>query len=202
MTTYILTCFNESEHAGNFMLFQKPQPVPVPGGAASLAWFARPTQPGKSSIIQWTIDYGFVWSQSSTLQPGTVFQPAQFVPADPMGINLIQYGQDEHGVPHLSDPSANGQRGYLTIQQAVTVTPRRSAVGIAMSGVPVAAVLAEPVMMAPFVPHPNYWLAFGQYQAGEVLDVETILDAVEVQFLPNQYTRSAFRAKDGRISLS
>lgn len=57
-------------------------------------------------------------------------------------------------------------------------------VGIGMSGSPTFVVNAQPNMNLTFTPHPEYWIAFGNFNAGEVIDVQAISNAAKIDFPP------------------
>ncbi|HEV7309250.1 protein rhiA [Ensifer sp.] len=182
MTTLSLTCVNNSELTGSFTVFQKAPPTTVPGDLFSLAWFARPTAPGSQVTFDWSPDHCFVWSETGVLQPGVNFAASQVEPANPDGQNLIQLTEDRDGATMFANPSFDGALGSLTIQQLANVVPNRTSVGIGMAGSGTFAIQAAPNMTAVFTPHPNYWVTFGNYQTGDVIDIEDVSGAVEVTY--------------------
>ena len=191
MTTLSLTCENKSQMSGSFAVFQKPPPMTVPGNVFSLAWFARPTAPSSRVTFSWTLDYSFVWSETGVLQPGINFAAWQNLPADPNGQNIVQLTQDNYGATTFANPNGSGALGSLTVQQLTNVVPNRTSVGIGMAGSGTFAVQAAPNMTAVFTPHPNYWVIFGNYQTGDVMDIEDVSSAVEVTFGGALATRTA-----------
>ncbi len=40
-----------------------------------------------------------------------------------------------------------------------------------------------------FLPHPRYWVAFGTYQVGEVVDIESMTNAIEIVYEPDVFER-------------
>ncbi|MBZ5760799.1 MULTISPECIES: hypothetical protein [Rhizobium] len=182
MTTYSLTCINNSQMSGSFAVFQKPPPMTIPGNIFSLAWFARPTAVSSKVTFTWGLDYSFVWSETGLLQPGINFAATQNVAADPNGQNVVQLTQDGFGATTFANPAGTGAIGSLTIQQLSNVQPNYTSVGIGMAGSGTHAVQAAPNMTAVFTPHPNYWVIFGNYTTGDVMDIEDISSAVEVTY--------------------
>ena len=202
MTTYSLTCLNNSQLHGSFAVFQKAPPMTVPGNVFSLAWFARPAAPGSRVTFTWNLDYSFVWSETGLLQPGINFSATQVIGADPNGQNLVQLTQDSWGATTFANPSVTGALGSLTIQQLSNVVPNRTTVGIGMAGSGTFAVQAAPNMTAVFTPHPNYWVLFGNLETGDVIDVEDVTGAVEVTYGGALTSRTAALGLDNLISVS
>ncbi|HBF28468.1 protein rhiA [Rhizobium sp.] len=202
MTTYSLTCVNNSDTSGSFAIFQKAPPTPTPGNVFSLAWFARPAAPGSQVKFTWGLDYSFVWSETGELKPGITFDASQVLPADPYGKNMVQLTRDKWGATTFVNPSANGAVGSLTIQQLANVTPNQTSVGVGMSGSGTFAIQAASNMTAVFTPHPNYWVVFGNYQTGDVMDIEDVTGAVEVTYGGAQTSRSAILGLDNLITVS
>ena len=60
-----------------------------------------------------------------------------------------------------------------------------------MSGSPVLAVQAGPNLSFIFKPHPRYWVCFGNYYEGEVIDLNEMTNAQEIKFGPNEYALHA-----------
>jgi hypothetical protein len=202
MTQYSLTCINNSTQLGSFAVFQKPPASQVPSNVFSLAWFARPAHPGTRVTFQWTVDYSFVWSETGILIPGITFDASEVVPADPYGQNFVQLTQDKWGASFFDGLGRNGTIGALTIQQLADVVPNRTSVGVGMSGSGTFAVQAAPNMTAVFTPHPNYWVLFGNYQAGQVMDIEDVSGEVEVTYGGSLTSRSAVLSLDNIITVS
>ncbi|SDN97239.1 hypothetical protein [Ensifer sp. YR511] len=172
------------------------------GDILSLAWLARPTAPGSRVTFTWSLDYCFTWSETGVLQPGLAFSASQVRPANPDGENMIQLTEDEYGATMFANPSTNGAPGSLTIEQLSNVVPNRTAVGIGMSGAGTFAIQAAPNMTAVFTPHPNYWVVFGNYEMGDVIDVEDITGAVEVIYGGSLTSRAATLGLDNLITIS
>lgn len=60
-----------------------------------------------------------------------------------------------------------------------------------MSGFGTSAVQAQPNMNLIFTPHPQYWIAFGSYSPGEVLDISHMNYPAQVVFPPSTYSMRA-----------
>ncbi len=202
MTKYSLTCMNNSQLSGSFAVFQKAPPSTIPGNVFSLAWFARPTAPGSQVTFSWGLDYSFVWSETGLLQPGINFAASQAVAADPDRLNLVQLTKDKYGATTFGHANGNGALGSLTIQQLSNVAPNKTSVGIGMSGSGTFAVQAAPNMTAVFTPHPNYWVVFGNYETGDVMDIQDVTEAVEVTYGGALTSRTANLSIENLIAVS
>jgi len=201
MTSYSLTCVNNSQLAGSFAVFQRA-PETTPEGVLSLAWFTRPTAPGSSVTFHWRPDLNFVWSETGALDSGITFRATQVEPADPNGQNLIQLTEDANGATTFVNPSNSGALGSLTIEQLSNVVPNRTTVGIGMAGAATFLVQAAPNMTAVFTPHPNYWVVFGDYSSGDIINFEEITGAVEVAYGGALTERTASLGLDNLISVT
>jgi hypothetical protein len=188
--------------AGSFVVFQKPSPATMPGNVFTLAWMARATHPGTSVTFQWDTGYSFVWSETGALVPGINFNASQVTPADLDRMNCVQLTVDSYGASYFTAPDGSGAPGSLTIKQLASVVPDRTSVGIGMSGSGTCAIQAAPNLTAVFTPAPNYWVAFGNYQTGEVLDLEDAVGAVEVTYGGSRTSRTAVLGLDNLITVS
>lgn len=73
---------------------------------------------------------------------------------------------------------------------------KEASVGIGMSGSPTFAVQAQSNMSLMFTPHPNYWITFGNFESGQVLDLEAITDCSMVEYKENCYEMTAILKGD------
>jgi hypothetical protein len=181
-TQYSLTCINNSRLTGSFAIFQRPPPIVAPGDVYPLAWLAQTSHPQTHVTFDWTVDYSFMWSETGVLQPGITFFSSQTFAADPMGENLTDLTVDSFKASYFTPPTPGGELGALTIRQLPNVIPGLTACGIGMSGAAAYAVQAAPNITTVFKPRPNYWVAFGHFKAGQVLDLEEIAGEVEVSY--------------------
>lgn len=190
-TTYSLTVVNNSTQFEDFTVYQGN------GGSGgpnlfSLAWLAAPAWPSTSIFFTWTLDYQFVWSQTGPLQPGVDFRAQQSVPADPSDPSqqMVQFTYQQ-GAFRFTPVQGGGTPGNLYIREDSTIPPSTAAVGIGMSGAPAFALQAQPNVNVVFTPHPEYWLAAGTFQQGEVLDVTEITNAVQIAFPAGVFSLTA-----------
>ena len=161
------------------MVFQSPS-----GNTYSLAWFARYAYPGTTLGFDWDDSaYEFVWSANGQITPGILISASQTVPADFSNGNQIAFSYDvAHRTFNLHDRTAGAPTGNLIINADSTIPLNAVAVGIGMSGAPCFVVQGQPNITIMFQPRAEYWIAFGTYTQGEVLDIETITTPLKVEF--------------------
>jgi hypothetical protein len=198
-SSYSLTCVNNSASEGRFVVFQKPPGNP---NFSVLAWFAKAAHPDTQVTFRWTTDYCFVWAETGVVTPAISFKAWQIVAADPETRNLIQLTQDAYAATYFTTPTDAGVRGRLTIQSLATVVPHRTAIGIGMSSSATMVLPAMPNFNVEFMPQPHYWVAFGNYFTGQILDIEHMTGATEVIYPPEVMSRTATLGADHVITVT
>jgi rhizosphere induced protein len=181
--TYSLKVTNNSLNAGVMCVFQT-QPSLGPN-VKSLAWFTKYTYPTTVETFEWQIDYSFIWDETGPLVPGIVFEASQTWKADLSAHNMVTFTYDNKydGALTFTDltwDSANPTSFH--IHESATIPANVASVGLAMSGSGTFAVQAQPNMEAFFSPHPVYWICFGNFVHGQVMDIETVTAIAEVPF--------------------
>ncbi|MDB5040547.1 MAG: rhiA [Candidatus Eremiobacteraeota bacterium] len=170
--------FNNGPNPGSVMLFQRnPDGNPT---ALSLAWFTKYNYPQTRVSFEWTDDLCFVWSDTGPLVPGIVAEASQVIPADVEQRNQITLKYDRAFT--FVDSRQSGHAGVLSIIGDVTIPPGMASAGIGMSGQPTFLMPAAPNTIYEFVPHTQYWIAFGTYASSQVLDVTALGDAAQIGF--------------------
>jgi hypothetical protein len=199
---YALTVINKSTMAGNACVFQTSPDESDPG-ILSLAWFSKYVFPTTKVAFSWQIDYNFVWAQTGQLMPGVQFTASQDPEANLSTTNQITLMYDPVNKAYTFGAQGTGPKkdnlyilGDRTIPSISDV-----AVGIGMSGSGTFAVQARPNIQHTFTPHPKYWLVFGKFTQGEVLDIGEITDAVEINFHPGVYSMTAVLELDNTWSI-
>lgn len=195
MQKYSLSVTNNSNSFGNICVFQTlPE---QPENMASLVWFSKPAQPGTTVKFDWNIDYNFIWSHEGELAPGAAFNAVQTIEAEPFDIAKNSIGlTKESGAYRFIKTNSTTRAGKLGIYTDQTVPHGEASVGIGMSGSGAFVVPATPNYNFTFTPHPKYWVTFGDYDKGEVLDIESLTDAAEIIFEPNVYSMKAVLEND------
>jgi rhizosphere induced protein len=179
---YSVTVDNHASHSACFMVFQS-DPTQWAPNALSLAWFARYSNPGQNSRtrFEWTADTGFSWAETGELQPGIQFAAAEtYEPTG--GSNRISLDW-ENGVYRFAYPSWGADPARFYLAETANIPARSQAcVGVTMSGSTVYAVQARPNQNLAFSPRPRYFIAYGDYQQGDVIDVSTVNNPLELSF--------------------
>lgn len=191
--SYSLTFVNQTSQAGVACLYQQdPQ-----ANAYPLAWFTHDADPQSSVDFTWLLDYYFYWTQSQPLEPGVVVRASQRWNADLRTNNTITFAGGRGFVnPRVGPP------GMLTIDTDGTIPMNMFVVGIGMSGAGTFAVPAQPNINVVFTPHPTYWITFGQYAAGQVLDPGSNSSAMEIAFPPGVFAMTVTLAANGTWSIA
>lgn len=195
MTTYSLIFQNNSSNTWTACVYQKA-PDLATQDVMSLAWFAKGAAPTTNIVFDWQVNYAFVWSETGPLIPGVMFAASQTWPADPDGHNNQVTLTDANGVFTFANQTAGPAEGSLYIVQDGTIPENTAAVGIAMSGAGTFVVGAEPNIQAMFTPTPNYWITFGEYTQGEVIDIEQITNSAQILYPPNVTSMTAILNAD------
>lgn len=188
-TKYSLTVNNNSQNYGNICVFQT---LPdQPDNFMSLAWFSKAAHCGTSVEFEWTTDYNFLWTDQGEMKPGVTFKASQVIDAKPADItkNSVAFTK-EYGAYRFAETSKYTKEGTLGIYTDQTVPHGEASVGIGMSGNGTFAVTATPNYNFVFKPHPRYWVVFGTYQVGEVMDIESMSNAVEIVYDSGVFSRA------------
>ena len=132
---------------------------------------------------------------------GVVFDAAQTFPADLSTTNQITFSQ-VRDVFNFSEQKAGPRSGSLFVQQDATVPANVASVGIGMSGAGTFVVASQPNMENIFTPHPKYWITFGNYIVGQVLDITSITQSAALEFPPSVYSLTATLNPDNRWTVT
>ncbi len=186
---YSLNAVNNSTQQGNICVYQSDPNVNDPR-VMSLAWFSKPVAPTTKTKFTWTIDYSFVWSETGTLTPGVIFDASQNPPADLSVTNQITFTQ-AGGAYNFINQTTGPSAGNLFILEDGNIPSFGASVGIGMSGAGTFAVPSQPNTTLIFSPHPKYWITFGNYMPGEVMDITSISQEAEIAFPINVYSMTA-----------
>ncbi|UJX41481.1 protein RhiA [Desulfovibrio sp. JY] len=188
-TQYTLNVSNSSARPGYFCIYQTFDEQEVMINLFSLAWFSKGCNPGTQVSFRWSIDYGFCWGETETLVPGVTFAASETKDGDPSRIdqNSTNLTHNAFGY-NFTGASKTAPMGTLGIFTDDTVPVNKAAVGISMGGSPALVVQAGPNLDFIFKPHPRYWICFGNYIQGQVIDLNMMTAAQEIEFFPNEYT--------------
>lgn len=190
---YSLTFVNNSSNAWSACVYQTDPGIDIPN-VQSLAWLAEVAAPTTAVVFDWTLDYGFTWDETGPLVPGVVFSGSQTWPADLSTSNQVTLTrpQSPQGAYYtFTNQTQGANAGSLYITEDGTVGLGEASVGIAMSGAGVFAVEAQPNLNLIFTPHPEYWITFGTFEQGEVLNLDEITNSQQINFPPGVYAMTA-----------
>ena len=201
-TQYSLTVTNNSDLSGSLCVYQKAPEQSLYENLYSLAWFSKKCHPGTTVKFKWDINYCFMWSEAGVLVPGVTFEASEHVDADlDNGAKNIIGFTKEYGAYKFAPSPVPGTPGELRIVTDSTMPTGEASVGIGMSNQPAFAVPATPNFDFAFIPHPEYWIAFGNFEEGEVIDLNRVTHtAAQVIFRKNVYSLSMELQEDNTWS--
>lgn len=188
---YSIVFVNNSTNFANACIYQQDPDLGVPS-VQSLAWFTKPAYPTTKLSFSWTLSYYFVWSETGPLGPGAVFMASQAWPADLSTTNMVTLTK-EGGAYTFQGQGPGPTPGRLNIMEDGTIPSNQAAVGIGMSGAATFVVQAQPNWQQVFTPspQPQYWITFGNFMQGEVMDDESLMVGTRVEFPVNIYSMTA-----------
>lgn len=188
---YTLEVTNDSYFPGDICVYQGCTEVDELH-VMSLAWFSRYAYPSSTVTVSWTLDYSFHWAYSGELKPGLRFQSTQSQPANLRFSNQITLNyDDENDAFRFKDQTQNKQGGSFHIEQDATIPPTSVAAGVGVSGAAAFAMQARPNWNFIFTPSSTYWVTFGTFEHGEVLDRTSISQRQQIIFPSNCYRMRA-----------
>lgn len=193
---YSVTVNNHASHSAYFMVFQN-DPTQWAPNALSLAWFAEFSNPGQSSRVkfQWCLDTGFSWAETGELQPGVQFTAAET--HDATGLNN-KITLDCNRAYQFVNPTQGPDKSRFYLAESPGIPARSAAaVGVTMGGSTVYAVQARPNQNLTFSPHPKYFIAYGDYEEGDVIDVSAINNPLELSYPAGVYALTTTLHADG-----
>ena len=192
-TEYTLRVKNDSQQTGSICVYQTCPDQENNSNIYSLAWFSKSAHPETQLSFKWSIDYSMVWSETGELRPGVMFDASENKKTDPsdMKTNILTLSK-ENDAFLFKNAETDGKLGVLTIKADGTIPNKKASVGVGvgMGGKPAIALNAFANMTYEFIPHPTYWIAFGDFEAGKVIDVNRISQCMKVVFAPNTYEKN------------
>lgn len=199
-TKYSLTVENHSKNYGNICVFQTMPDQP--DNMLSLAWFSKAAHPETVVEFDWNTQYNFVWSDQGELKTGVTFKASQVKDADPSDLTKNSVGFiKEYDAYRFADTNNTSKEGTLGIYTNQTVPHGEASVGIGMSGNGTFVVTATPNYSFTFKPHPRYWVAFGTYKVGEVMDIESMSNIQEIVYDPDVFSKTVVLGSDNTWSV-
>lgn len=182
-TPYSLTVYNNSTLSGNVCMYQRDPQQDVNPNLFTLAWIVKSFHPGTKLVFNWDIVYGLTWLETGVLNKGVRFtasETREIDLTDPSknAVSLVK----EHGAYRFTDSNKIYPTGTLGIHTDNSIPTNGLSLGVTMSGQPAFAMPATPNYSYCFEPHPEYYIAFGNFEQGEVIDVNTVSSTQRVQY--------------------
>ncbi|HKV42225.1 MAG TPA: protein rhiA [Blastocatellia bacterium] len=196
---YSILFSNASRNRGTACVFQQ-QPGIDPN-FLPLAWMTSYSYPSTRIVFQWTLDYDFVWAETGPLVPGVTFVAAQLVTADLQSSNEITLAYSGGALEFQNQ--RQGVPGKLVITEASSVPVGGPfSVGVGMGGHATFAQQALPNWSVVYQPNPQFYIAFGDYSQGEVLDTAALPGTyAQVSFPIGVYSMTAVLNPDNSWSI-
>jgi len=182
-TVFQINFVNNSINPGTFMVFQQDPNMAMPE-ITSLAWVTKFANPNTQGFFSWSINYNFSWRENESVTSEITSGTSQSFPAgeDLLTMNGITLTYDK-GYSFI-DPIDQSPAGSMYIKQDGTIPLKQATVGIGMSGAPAFMVQAQPNMELVFTPQPEYWIAFGEFIQGQIIDIQEMTSSAQVLFPP------------------
>jgi hypothetical protein len=197
---YSLIFKNNSTNNGYACVFQQ-HPDQKEKNLMSLAWFSKFAHTTTVLEFKWTIDYSFVWSRTGKLKAGVLFTASQNWDADLSSKNKITLTYESQAFTFKDQCSGPGE-GSLYIYEDGSIPKDMGSVGIGMGGSGTFVQQAQPNWNLEFIPHPQYWIAFGNYLPGEVLDVQSMSNTKQVPYANSIYSMTAMLDENNKWHIS
>lgn len=198
---YEVVFVNNSSNAGHACLYQTLPKQSSSSSIQSLAWLTEGAHSNTKVRFDWSVDYCFVWSETGTLKPGVIFDASQTIDVPSLqSSNSITLSRDQYGF--FFQPPVKGVAGQLTMAFDETVPSSLGAAGVGMSGAGTFIIPTQPNYEEIFTPHPEYWITFGNYTQGQVMNIEGITHTQQIDFPANVYSMTATLNADNSWTLS
>lgn len=164
-TKYTLNVVNKSESNASFVIFQK-NPNIENANPLTLAWQTQTFHDNNSIDFQWETSYDLVWGESKELKHGVNFQETS--------------SQKRFAISH--DGEIQLKKLHQEAVANNSIPEGAQSIGVAMGGAPVFAMAADSNMDATIDTKPEYWIAHGKFNAGDVIDTDAIENSVRIHF--------------------
>lgn len=195
MPTYTINFLNNSSSPGNFCIFQQ-NPNNPPPGSFPLAWLVQSANPHARVPISWNTDFYFFWAKTGQLMPGVIFNAGEAFLTSLAENNAITLTKQDNNYKFI-DQKSGYQQGVLSVSTDTTTAFNQASIGIGMSGSGTLAVQAQPNMTFSFSPIQGYWITFGEFKQGQVLNQSEIPNAVQIVFPHGIFSMNATMNEDG-----
>ncbi|MES2554642.1 MAG: hypothetical protein V4604_00750 [Bacteroidota bacterium] len=175
---------NNSAQNTTFILFQK-DPNQDQYQGFSVAWKSQRVSPRSKATFDWARDFCFVAANTGPLKPGMEFNTESMMETDPNGSNNSAV-LDSNGGGCQLNVGRGGQPGRLTLTTGNVSPQVQLSAGMGMERSATVIIEARSGMNYQFSPDTEYWIAFGNYQDGQVLQ-RNVQNSARISF-PNGIT--------------
>ena len=195
---HVLAFVNNSQHSGVVIVYQHP-PNTATERAFAVAWQALSVAPASRAIFHWSTDYSVALGQSGNVAVGS-----HFVPRTTLRVDLVA------GVQVTVNPSAGTlqiteqggvEAGALNVSVLQDSTVDRSAVAVRIDGKPSLVVSTPPGVRWTYRPSSTYYVAFGHFMEGMILNTSLIPQSIAVQLEEGADEATVMLVPDGRLSI-
>ncbi len=128
--------------------------------------------------------------------PGVIFNAGEAFLTSLTENNAVTLTKRDNNYKFI-DQKRGYQQGVLSVITDTTTAFNQASIGIGMSGSGTLAVQAQPNMNFLFSPHQQYWITFGDFKQGQVLNQSEIPDAVHIVFQHGIFSMNATINEDG-----
>lgn len=180
-TAYSVKITNNSLLNGKICLFQKmPE---QPNHIFSLAWYSKQCNKGSNIKFGWNVEYCATWAETGILKPGITFEAGASKAVDPGNVNENSLGFTYvQGGFTFEDTAKKAPAGTIGIYTSNIIPNGQASFGVGMNGESAFATQAYMNLNFIFTPKVKYYLLFGNYEQGVVMDLTTSTDAFELKF--------------------
>lgn len=191
-TNFELIFKNNSDKSGDVCIFLQQ---PNENDLQSLVWLSKDANPNTTITFQWAVDYSVLWSEEET-RNGVKITSSETLPANLENLNEITLTKKDGAYQFINQTTNKSAIGSIFIISDNTVEANQAIVGVNISGKGVFTVPANPNMTYQITPQNEYWIAFGSFTEGEILDTETFNKAAEISYPDNVYSMTAILNAD------
>lgn len=199
-TQYKVTIANKSLANGKMCIYQK---LPYQREELfSLAWFSKQCNINTKLTFKWDVEYCASWAETGVLKPDVPFRACETRDADPFNPSANAFGLSYiYGGYQFVDTLKQTDPGTIGIFPDGSIPNRTVSIGVGMNGEPAFATQALMNYNFVFIPKVRYYLVFGSYQQGVVMESDST-NAFEIVFPANVFEREIVLNEDGRFSYS
>ncbi len=186
---HLLELRNESANLYNLCVYQTLSQQK--GDFHSVVCFSARCHPQTRSTFEWSGALRFVWAHMDDVRPGAICRAAQDWPCDSAdretnGVALIR----EHGAYRFDRAARETPPGSLAIHTDGTVPNGRVAVGLGLPlredgrlhCLPSLVTSVAPNFTHILEPSINFWITFGDYETGEIIDPALVNNPFPIVF--------------------